>query len=114
MTTKATHSVKVGDIFDRDGSFYQVTRTSAKTVTVRPIEADFIGIMDPYGWERGYMPKPDHFTTDCFFTAKQNAEGKRCTVHDYSIARNRPQIDVGAYFEAHLWDGTPSVFDSYS
>ena len=44
--------VKQGDIFTREGLFYQVTRATAKTATIKPIRAEFVGHADPWGWER--------------------------------------------------------------
>lgn len=106
--------VDEGAIFERDGSFYQVVKATASTVTVKPIESEFVGMADDYGWERAYMPKPGRFTTSFAFTDKQNEQGKRCKVRDYSADGTRPQIDVGAYFDAHLWDGNPGIFDTYN
>lgn len=107
--------VKQGDIFQCHGNFFQVVKATAKTVTVKPIESIGAGNADPYGWERAYLPKPGAFTRSPFFTSDQNRDGKRCAVKDYSAAKDSPQIDVGQYFPAHLWDGeTPSVCDTYS
>ena len=116
MASKNLHGrqIPVGTIFDRDGDFYQVIKSTKTTVTVLPIEHEFIGNADPYGWEHAYMPKKDCFTTSWHFTDSQNTNGKRCTVKDYTQDKSRPQIDVGCYFDAHVWDGRASIFDSYN
>ena len=115
MTTKATHGVKVGDIFvTRFSSFYQVVKATAKTVTVRPIEGKFVGCADEFGWEKMYQPLPGTFCENGYWPREVCESGKRCTVRDFTVARVRPQIKITDYQDAWLWDGTPGVLDTYS
>ena len=106
--------VKAGDIFTADGFFYQVIKATAKTATVRPIQADFVGHADPYGWEKEYMPKPGIFIeNDPILGARASREGKRLKIYDFSAAQDTPTLKVcGEYL--YLWDGTPSIFDTYN
>lgn len=112
LTTSVT--IHVGDIFEHSGDFMQVVKVTKKTVVVRPIECEFVGNADSYGWMRQYMPKPDVFAdSDPWLTREECAKGKRLKVIDFSQAKNNPCIKFNhEYF--HLWDGTPSVFDSYN
>lgn len=88
--------VKQGDIFTRGGLFYQVTRATAKTATIKPIRAEFVGHADPWGWEREYMPVPGEFIDDDqIMGRKASAEGKRLKIHDYSAAKNMPTLILG-------------------
>ena len=92
--------VKAGDIFECEGSFYQAIKATAKTATIRPIESTFEGLADAYGWERKYMPLPNCFTYDL-------------KVRDYSRAKNSPELELCGY-RLTLWDGTPSICDTYN
>lgn len=105
--------VKQGDIFTREGLFYQVTRATAKTATIKPIRAEFVGHADPWGWEREYIPVPGEFIDDDpIMGRKASAEGKRLKIHDYSAAKNMPTLILGGE-NLYLWDGEPSIFDTY-
>lgn len=110
----ATGAISVGDIFASNGDFYQVVKTTAETVTVRPIESRFVGYADEQRRERAYIPVRDRFTLSPFFTDAQNERGKRCVPKNWSAREFRPQIDVGCYWPAHLWDGEPSICDTYN
>lgn len=107
--------IKVNDIFCCDGDFFQVVKATSKTVTVKHIRSKFIGFQDSYGWEKGYIPMQGDFCNYCMWSDDQNENGKRCTVKDFSIAKDSPFIKVNSYTNAYLWDGaSPSVFDSYN
>lgn len=106
--------VKAGDIFARDGSFWQVTKATARTVTVRPIESMFIGCADEYGWEHAYIPIRDAFTHDPFWTREQDEAGRRFAVRDFTAGKTLPQISVPGGGPAFLWDGAPSINDRYN
>lgn len=110
-----THDV--GEIFEVDGDFFQVVSATEKTVTVFPIEHEFVGMNDRQGWEYAYMPKRDCFIYDYpFWTESQQANGKRCMIHNYSRDMDPVHdcIDVGRSYEAYVWDGEPSIYDSYN
>ena len=92
--------VKQGDIFTRGGLFYQVTRATAKTATIKPIRAEFVGHADPWGWEREYMPVLGEFIDDDpIMGRKASAEGKRLKIHGKEHAdphsRGRKPLPMG-------------------
>ena len=105
--------VKAGDIFTCDGSFYQVIKATDKTATIRPIESIFEGYADPYGWERKYMPIPNRFTSDPWMGRERSEKGQKLKVHDFTRGKNRPELHMG-YRTLTLWDGTPSICDTYN
>ena len=105
--------VKPGDIFEHEGSFYQAIKATAKTATIRPIESTFAGYADPYEWERGYMPVPGLFTIDPLMGRRRSEEGQRLKVRDYSREGNSPELELFGQ-RLTLWDGTPSICDTYN
>lgn len=105
--------VKPGDIFECDGSFYQAIKATAKTATIRPIESTFEGLADAYGWERKYMPLPNCFTFDPIMGREASDSGRRLKIRDYSRAKNSPELELCGY-RLTLWDGTPSICDTYN
>ncbi len=105
--------VKAGDIFECEGSFYQAIKATAKTATIRPIESTFEGYADPYGWERKYMPLPNCFIYDPIMGREASDSGKRLKVRDYSRAKNSPELELCGH-RLTLWDGTPSICDTYN
>ena len=78
--------VKQGDIFTREGLFYQVTRATAKTATIKPIRAEFVGHADPWGWEREYMPVPGEFIDDDPIMGRKASAETRCMARYRSAA----------------------------
>lgn len=105
--------VKPGDIFECEGSFYQTIRATAKTATIRPIEGTFEGCADPYGWERKYLPVPGRFTNDPWMGRERSERGQRLKLHDSTRNGSRPELHMG-YRTLTLWDGTPSICDTYN
>lgn len=105
--------VKAGDIFECEVSFYQAIKATAKTATIKPIESTFEGLADDYGWERKYMPLPNCFTYDPIMGREANDNGKRLKVRDYGSAKNSPELELCGY-RLTLWDGTPSICDTYN
>ena len=105
--------VKAGDIFECEVSFYQAIKATAKTATIRPIESTFEGLADAYGWERKYMPLPNCFTYDPIMGHEASDNGKRLKVRDYGRAKNSPELELCGY-RLTLWDGTPSICDTYN
>lgn len=105
--------VKAGDIFECEGSFYQAIKATAKTATIRPIESTFEGLADAYGWEHKYMPLPNCFTYDPIMGREGSDNGKRLKIRDYSRAKNSPELELCGY-RLTLWDGTPSICDTYN
>lgn len=103
--------VQVGDIFvccwgygQTNVDYYQVTKKTAKTVTVRPIESKGVDT----GWcQRDVMPVRDAFTSDVHVPF----EGKRCKMQGYS---SRPAITICSYADAYLWDGKPAHETSWA
>lgn len=99
-----------------DNYLAQVTeafKATAKTATIRPIESTFEGLADAYGWGRKYMPLPNCFTYDPIMGREASDNGKRLKVRDYSRAKNSPELELCGY-RLTLWDGTPSICDTYN
>ena len=94
--------VKAGDIFECEGSFYQAIKATA-----------FDGLADVYGWEHKYMPLPNCFTYDPIMGREASDNGKRLKIRDYSRAKNSPELELCGY-RLTLWDGTPSICDTYN
>lgn len=108
-----SRAIEVGDIFaTKYADFFQVVRATAKTVTVRPIASRFVRHIDY--WEREYLPVPGEFANYPSWSRETCEKGRRCTVRDYSAAKDMPQIKVDDYEVAYLWDGRPSVLDTYN
>ncbi len=107
--------IKIGSIFASEhGDFYQVIKTTPKTVTIRPIERTFVGYADPYGWVCKYMPIPNRFTTDPWMGREGSEQGKRLKIRDYSRDGNMPELELAGRIQLLLWDGTPSIWDRYN
>ena len=109
---------KPGDLFSCNGDFYEVTKTTGKTVTIRPIESRFVGYADEYGCERKFLPVPHAFKERCIWWPDGKAE-KRCKVFTYSTTGERSQDFVkicsrDGYLDAYAWDGTPDIMDTYN
>lgn len=68
---------------------------------------------DAYGWERKYMPLPNCFTYDPIMGREASDNGKRLKVRDYGRAKNSPELELCGY-RLTLWDGTPSICDTYN
>lgn len=107
--------ISIGDIFvTKFASFYEVVRTTAKTVTVRPIEDEFVGYADSYGWEKEYKPIKGAFCENGYWPREVCERGKRCKVYDWTQAQNMPQIKITDTLDAYLYNGGTAILDTYS
>ena len=100
-----THGYKIGDIlysswgYDQTNiDWYQVTATTAKTITVCKIES--------YGTETGFMcgettPRPYVFIPGKTFTRKVTPS------YGTGSTENKRRISLSSFESARQWDGTP-------
>lgn len=96
---------RVGSIFvDEHADFFEVVKTSAKTVTVAPIEREAVELLSR--WETSFRPMPGRFCGEPF----------RRTVKNFSSdgRASMERIDVMPFDFAFLYDGEPAVMDAYN
>lgn len=96
---------RVGSIFvDEYADFFEVVKTSAKTVTVAPIEREAVELLSR--WETSFRPMPGRFCGEPF----------RRTVKNFSSdgRASMERIDVMPFDFAFLYDGEPAVMDAYN
>lgn len=111
--------VKVNDVFHDGYAFFQVIKATDKTVTVRPIESEKVRdgeYRTAFDYDIVVRPKRDHFTTCYLLTDKQNAEGKRCKIHQYNVDPNGPvQICINESYRhwAYQLVGTDEVVEEH-
>lgn len=102
--------VHVGDFFysswgyeQTNIDFYQVTKKTAKTVTLQPVSSIRLDTGNMTAQE---MPARDAFKGNVHVPA----EGKRCKMLGYGSG---PMVKVCDYEYAYLWDGKPKRSSSY-
>ena len=104
-------TIAIGDMFAGDhGDFFQVVKTTEKTVTVRPVKSACTG---RDGWESHHTPVKDEFTRCFHWDRTANERGKRCTVNWWHGPK-MPSIKISAGIEAIYWDGKPTTWDHYN
>lgn len=106
-TATAARTLEVGDILASQWGYeqtnvclYEVIKASKCFVTVREISA----LSMATGWAQDLKaPRPGAYI----------GEPMRRKVKDYSIAQDRPFIEVSSYENAYLWDGRPMEATSW-
>lgn len=96
--TKTTF--KPGDLFSTGSEFFQVTRATKCTVTVRPIKSVCTGttaVYTAFDYDISLEAKRDEFTTVWYFDDKQNANGRRCKVDPNGCIRLSSYYHIDAY-----------------
>lgn len=105
--------VEVGSVFysswgyeQTNIDFYQVTKKSAKFITLRPIES----LRAEAEWaQHDVMPIRDRFKTG--FDSFVPLEGKRFKMQGYASS---PCVSLCDFANAYLWDGKPKHSTSYA
>lgn len=104
-------AVSVGDIFystwgyeQTNVDFYQVTRKTAKTLTLRPISSIKL--------DEGNMTAREMPARGCFTDRNAHVpiEGKRCRMQGCG---SEPSVRICDYANAYPWDGEPVTSTSW-
>lgn len=112
---------KPGDIFEGEymhaGSYYQVTASTEKTVTVRPIESGYAGqgrVYTAHSYESLHTPVSGYFCSNGYWPSDVCRRGKRCTLTDNPGKQGGKHIKIGSGVYASPWDGNITAIDHYS
>lgn len=86
-------AVNVNDVYHDGHTFYQVISATDKSVVVRPIETEVVGLGDvrtAFDYDIVVRPRIGRFTTSWLFNERQNAKGRRCRVRQFNTDPDGP------------------------
>lgn len=120
-TTETKREIfKPGDIFETHGMcgghFYEVIKSTEKTVVVRPIRdvAVLRDAQSAHSYETDHMPKHGEYTTVPWWPNDVCKRGKRCNLLNGYSTHGGVRIKITGGVYAAPWDGKPAIVDHYN
>lgn len=112
--------IEVGTIFKSiySADFFEVVKATAKTVTVKPLETERVGVAKVYtahSYETEVMPLAGHHTRCLYWSDETSAKGKMCRIFDSCPSMpGQAYIRIADTVWAVPWDGSAATVDHYS